>query len=743
MRYSGLELDQFQIDAISGLGQGDVVVVAPTGTGKTLVADWAAEQALLRNERVIYTCPIKSLANQKFSDFSRQYGEDKVGLVTGDVVINRSAQLTFMTTEILRNMLLAGESLAEVGLVVFDEIHFLDDPSRGMVWEECLILLPLHVKLLGLSATVPNAGELVKWLKWLGRDVELIVEERRAVELELLSATEPPIEKRARYRVTTHAKTKVNWKQAPTLLFDVGDVIKLDPEYFPILVFAFSRRAVEEYAIEHAARFSYQPGLSIDRPDIDSGLVRCLERGIGFHHAGLTPQEKLLVEELLVAGHLKVVYCTETFAVGVNYPMRSVIIVQGEKYDGVRVRPLKVREVHQLSGRAGRRGIDEKGTAIVYVPSVEQYTERTPEPLQSQFNYRADTVLWHNGDEERLLELLRRSFLHYVKSDADQAAMERLNKAEEQKPLLGRCHKMKFGCGARVQHAERTLNYLQSEERGLRAGLLHASEEVSTQRAELFWLEEQKKHLEQEKRIGVRARCSRRNVKKCRRRLREVFEFEYQMFRARIALPTNLMKWQLRATIADLRELGYIDDSGVTGKGECARLIHVQTVFLTELYFSGVLRDLHPAQLAAFVSGVDADIREASWLKAPWPKRLRKAVNRMKADLRVGAVCSETVSAVVGDWLRGSTLSRASQRVMDPGDLYNYVRRGIDILQQLGNAFREDSSFVSKVHRARALLETEETVPVWDAAGTGWASYGPEEEVSVTTQGEEDHFESN
>jgi len=721
MQFGRFSLDRFQAEAITALGLGDVLVVAPTGTGKTLVADWAAEWALARQERVIYTAPIKSLVNQKYSEFSARHGEAAVGLLTGDLVLNHGARIAFMTTEILRNMLLAGESMAGVGLVVFDEIHFIDDPERGMVWEECLILLPHHVKVLGLSATVPNGRQVVEWLRWLGRHIQLVVETERAVKLELFSATVRPLKKRLRHRAQTPSG-KPDHNDEPVLVFAVDDMGKLPDSYLPALVFAFSRRAVEEYAREHATRQRYLAVGELEGfgPELNASLTRCLERGIGFHHAGLTPYEKITVENLLVRGLLKVVYCTETFAVGVNYPVRTVIISQEAKYDGRRVRPLKVREVQQMAGRAGRRGIDEQGTAFLYTADIAPYVESPPEPLQSQFNYRPDTILWRNGNAEQLTELLEKSFLYFQKHADDELALSRLEEGEAAEPgLPPSCAHRQSGCPAQSQFAEANLKNLHARRQGLRGVLLAAGSWPPPQvSVELRWLEQEIAVLENRPGGQPTTRCSRRVTAACRRRLRQAYERRHARLLRRLALPTTLMREQLVSAIGGLRDLGYLDERGVTGKGERARLIHIQTVLLTELYYSGALHGLTPEQLGTLAAAVDAEVREVGWLKAPWPKKLRGELNRLKSDPRVGAVVSETVGAVVGEWIRGGTLGMAGRRVMDPGDLYGYIRRGIDVLQQLAQAFVEDAVFVGRLRRAIALLETEETAPVLASLGT-------------------------
>jgi superfamily II RNA helicase len=187
MQYSGFTLDPFQAEAITHLQAGkSVLVTAPTGTGKTIIADWLVENAIKAGKSVIFTAPVKALSNQKFRDYCRLYGEEKVGLLTGDLVIRREAPCLVMTTEILRNILLSGDSLGKLSAVILDEIHFLDDPERGTVWEEVLIYLPKEIQILGLSATLSNVQEFSRWLGEVrDQEVAVVIEEVRTVPLHL------------------------------------------------------------------------------------------------------------------------------------------------------------------------------------------------------------------------------------------------------------------------------------------------------------------------------------------------------------------------------------------------------------------------------------------------------------------------------------------------------------------------------------------------------------------------------
>jgi superfamily II RNA helicase len=456
MVYRGLTLDRFQADAIAALQAGrSVLVCAPTGTGKTIVADWLVDRAMERGREVVYTAPIKALSNQKYRDFCRAHGEARVGLVTGDLVIRRDAPCRVMTTEILRNMLLQGEDLAHLDAVVIDEIHFLDDRERGTTWEELLIYLPASVPILGLSATLANARQFADWLSHVrGGRVEVVRETQRAVPLELHVASVDegilsPAEFDQRHqrwersgrpaRPNRHVGRRPPRRGASTGHGDIFDLLA-EAELLPYLYFAFSRKNTETYARSLSSRLR-RPLLSPEETlasdavldafaagdaggALEPELRSMYGKGVAFHHAGLHVGLKALVEELYERRLIKVLYCTSTFALGINMPARAAAFDSLRKYDGRGLRPLTTREFMQKAGRAGRRGMDEVGHVIIRVdhdewpdtaPLVRAYQRAEPEPVRSSFGLSFNSVanLLHRNPPDRIREIVDKSFLAF------------------------------------------------------------------------------------------------------------------------------------------------------------------------------------------------------------------------------------------------------------------------------------------------------------------------------------------
>ncbi|MEQ1565696.1 MAG: DEAD/DEAH box helicase [Myxococcota bacterium] len=475
-------MDSFQERAITALERGhSVLVCAPTGTGKTLVADWIVERALQTGRQVIYTAPIKALSNQKFRDYVRLYGEAAVGLVTGDQVIRRDAPCLVMTTEILRNILLAGEALPDLLAVVLDEIHFLDDRERGTVWEEVLIYLPQAVTVVGLSATLANVTEFAAWLRHVRqREVEVVEEHQRAVPLDLhyfssdTGMLDPAKydrawkkrggrpqsnEGRGRGRFRGRAGGK---KTTHVQVFHALD----ERDWLPYLYFVFSRRDTEVLArslaralptslLDPDERVRSEVRLSAASaalgPALDDDLLDLYRMGIAFHHAGLHVQLKNLVEELYEAKLIKVLYCTSTFALGINMPARSVVFDGLKKFDGRALTPLTTRGFMQKAGRAGRRGMDETGHVVVRMdleeypelkPILERYAGGKYEPVRSSFNLSFNSIvsLLERHDHERIREIVDKSFLTW------HASYKRM--AEPSEPVRRRAR-----ADARAEHA--------------------------------------------------------------------------------------------------------------------------------------------------------------------------------------------------------------------------------------------------------------------------------------------------
>ena len=410
-------LDKFQLDAIASINEGrNVLVAAPTGSGKTVVAEYAVARAHRAGLRSFYTAPIKALSNQKFVELSTFYGASQVGLLTGDNSINPNAPIVVMTTEVLRNMIYArSQALESLGVVVLDEVHFLQDAYRGPVWEEVIIHLEPTVQLVCLSATVSNATELCDWLTLVRGPTTPIVETKRPIELnshylvgdktsKAVRIFDTLIDGRANPEVTRFEQNKVTSKfpqssrqsaRQATRQFGSSnslfapsrsDIVKelATADLLPAIFFIFSRNQCDE-AAQSCLKMGISLTTTLEKKEIvaiaherladftDDDLVALqftqfieqLEAGIGSHHAGIVPTFKEIVETCFARGLVKVVFATETLAVGINMPARAVVIDKITKFNGENHQMLKPSDYAQLTGRAGRRGLDDIGHALV------------------------------------------------------------------------------------------------------------------------------------------------------------------------------------------------------------------------------------------------------------------------------------------------------------------------------------------------------------------------------------------
>ena len=485
-------LDSFQVTACQRLEEGrSVLVAAPTGSGKTTIAEFAVYLARReRDARIFYTAPIKALSNQKFRELCAEYGEDEVGLLTGDLNIRGDAPIVVMTTEVLRNMIYAeSDALTDLAFVVLDEVHYLGDRFRGAVWEEIILHLPREVRLVALSATVSNAEEFGDWMHAVRGDTDVVLSEHRPVplyqhvltpkelmplyvgrdgglaergrlnpELRMLEAGGRGSGRGGRDRARGRAPQRRGRRVSR------ADIVRAldETELLPAIVFIFSRngcdQAVRQCLFEGITLTTREEREEIRRiaraetRDMSEEERRVLgvrewiaglERGIAAHHAGLLPAFKAVVERLFQQRLVKVVFATETLALGINMPARAVAIERLDKFNGEQRVPLTSGEYTQLTGRAGRRGIDVEGHAVVvWSDSVElealaHLAGARSFPVKSSFRPTPNMAvnLLQRMDEERVRETLELSFAQF---QADRAVVDQARELRaEQDSLAG------------------------------------------------------------------------------------------------------------------------------------------------------------------------------------------------------------------------------------------------------------------------------------------------------------------
>lgn len=757
--YQGLVLDPFQLEAVSYIDQHlSVLVSAPTGVGKTLIADYVIEKCHGEGRQVIYTAPIKALSNQKYKDFKGKFGEDAVGIITGDIVINSNAAVLVMTTEIFRNMLLTNDPIIDqVDYLIFDEIHYISDAERGSVWEESIIFMPEHIRLLGLSATIPNVEELASWIANIRKqEVKVVRHFHRAVPLKHfvfeknmgLGTVKDALKIRKRMLEDLPEQEGIPGKKTnlvATNHIDLIDYIK--DRYLPCLFFVFSRKKCEEYAFELARTHNFltpEQRAAVEqviKTKLDSHVVkanqaainrvhRVLVKGIGYHHAGMLAIVKDVVEELLAQRLIKVLYCTETFAVGINMPVRTVCFDSNEKYDGKEFRLMSNQEYFQMAGRAGRRGIDEEGFVfsvadINYLEPEKMIKpdENKLEDLRSQFNLGYNSVVnlvQSHQTEEEIENILKNNFAYYQVNSERRLIEERLNQVEKQlKSLVSRRCDQVFSpeCIIQSQRLKRMLK----EDKGQLARL-------SGPRGRYKRNKDKKKHLlnriKQNENLLASAQlrqCSPEQVSDCREQKSAYARLEEEKNAltkrySELKKATNFLD-DFRIKRQLLTELGFVENTHeLTPRGRFATKIYVQELLVSELYFDGVFHEFDHDQINALVAGIGYEGRKNEWFRKGTVYDLERVKRVLRpiayAEYRFGQPDSilfhPEVALMAYQWSAGDRFEDLRHYCnLQDGDIVSVFRRTIDLLRQIRSAADADKALVTKLSECIKKLDRD------------------------------------
>lgn len=733
------EFDPFQVAACHAVEDGKgVLVAAPTGAGKTVVGEFAAYLALHKGKKCFYTTPIKALSNQKYSEFVAKFGEDRVGLLTGDTSINGDAQILVMTTEVLRNMLYSGSStLINLGCVVMDEVHYLADKFRGAVWEEVLIHLMESVQVISLSATVSNAEEFGEWLGEVRGSTEVIVSEIRPIPLfqhvlignRLLDLFEAPgrinpqilQREREAIRRSSLGRNRRGNDQAERM--SRAEIIeKLQNEnLLPAITFIFSRIGCDA-AVKQCLHAGLRLTSSEERVEIRQTALRytqniaeedldvlgfddwlkALERGIAAHHAGLLPSFKGAVEDLFQRGLVKAVFATETLALGINMPARTVVLEKLIKFNGEGHVPITPGEYTQLTGRAGRRGIDIEGNAVIqWSPTVDSASaaglaSTRTYPLRSSFSptYNMAINLISRFGRETARRSLESSFAQFQADRAVVGLTRQIRKNESAILELNSdasCHLGDFVEYARLRRSIKEVEVLLSR-RDQRKSFdnrqrSHLESELSDLRRSM------KSHAshgcadrEDHARLAERAgRLSREN----------------DGLTTRVENRTHVIAKTFDQICQVLDHLHYIDGEKPTQQGKILTKIYAESdLLLTESIRRGLLDDLNATELLSVVSCMIFESRSAENLA---PKMPSQKVTSTLTEIVALWVELEAVEAKFGvktqhepdagfcfisfKWANGNSLSNVLKGSdMTVGDFVRSTKQLVDLLNQIAGA---------------------------------------------------------
>src|SRR5437016_998713 len=659
------KLDPFQREAIEKLdsGRGGVLVSAPTSSGKTVLAEYAIFRSLREGTKVIYTAPLKALSNQKYHDFVREYGEGRVGLVTGENTINDDAPVVVMTTEILRNLIYEDpKRLDLVNYVVLDEVHYIDDFPRGSVWEEIVIQAPRSIKLVGLSATIGNYREIAEWMAENRGGMETVFHNVRPVELKMWLAvqnrfnplfkedggidqrtwTKAAEEEEASYRVGRFTRLPSN-----DLLKVIEELRRLD--ILPSIYFIFSRRgcrealqrcsyhdldlttaaekeAIDRVAAERLLGLKDRDEESLFRRMVDSRLLR---RGLAEHHAGLLPYHKEMVEELFQRGLIKVVFATETLSLGINMPARGVVVSSFTKFDGVNFSTLTTGELTQLMGRAGRRGIDVIGhgailkEADVAVGTIYEVAMGPTLVVESKFlpSYNMALNLLRVYTPEEAEALMQRSFGQFQKRLAATETDERLTNVRER---LADIKRMWEDPQVAIEDGAQYFK-IEDRRRAIRIELKRLRREAGAQRR---GRRRRTRAMTHTSRVAQRLEVEAKGLLERQRKLKVVrsprFGELLQKYGEIRTLQQELDKGQrevtgqmdeyprkLRRLARILDEAGFLQKNKPTDKGLfAARVYGENTILVAEAVWLGWFEGLTPEELCAVVVMLAAEDRE-------------------------------------------------------------------------------------------------------------------------------------
>ena len=736
------ELDDFQKEAINYIEEGkSVVVCAPTGAGKTCIAEAAIQLAIQNNNRIFYTTPLKALSNQKYHDFSKKYGIENTGLLTGDTSINRDAKIVVMTTEVFRNMLYGTtfgsvkDNLKDVKYVVLDEVHYMNDESRGTVWEESIIYCPTNIQIIALSATVQNSSQLTDWINTVHSETKHVFTDFRPVPLRFYyydsskphtilplmtptGALNSKIKPESRYKYF-NAKT-----QPKNPMADIVEVLH-QKDMLPCIYFTFSRRKCDENALQckKLELLTKEESIEIEKY-IDEYLkdnmylfnspqLELIKKGVAPHHAGLLPGLKNLIERLFQKGLIKVVFATETLAAGINMPARTTIISSISKRTDDGHRLLTANEFLQMSGRAGRRGMDEIGyVVIVGTPfqtpdEVYNLATSSSNPLESKFEpcYSMVLNLLQRFSLDEAKELILKTFGYFSSSDRLLPLINELKRYEENISDM-----KKFKCHNNLTSDDLVefIKYknLYIEYRTILKTLKKQNKNGKNQNEIAQFAAKTKEILHKFQSFGCND-C--RVYKKHRKDLELIqrFEKKVRQLKKDIDFQKDVYWQKFLAHKKVLEVMGHLKDDYPTEIGKITMGLRCENeLYISEILKSGVLSGLGPIELASVVCAITSEeIRNKDGIiTSPPSSNVRKVLSKIK-DIKRKIFMVERdfnlqnemnlhshFSGLIEKWVSSNLIEDNNQtktwnelfedNEFSEGDVVRAFKRTIDLLRQ-------------------------------------------------------------